>query len=190
MSWEIREITESYLSEIKKFSDQYIAPDYFSMDEYAGLYRKSFDKGLCCSFVLIKGDEIGGIRISLAPGLWSRGKGRGLMTEHWPHRLSETAYFQTILLKPELRGLGFAKKLSQTSIEAFKKMGAKGIACHSWQESPNNSSSRYLKSFGFFDIALRNNYWEDWPCEICSEKCGCTAMEMYLDLEVFPKDQV
>ena len=62
----------------------------------------------------------------------------------------------------------------------LKEIGTQAIVTHAWQESPNNSSIRYLTKFGFQPIATHANYWidVDYVCTRDGKPCRCTAVEM------------
>ena len=71
-------------------------------------------------------------------------------------------------------------------MEVIKLMGGKAVLCHSWLESPGNSSQRYLSSIGFESVKEHEKFWYeiDYECTRCGpEKCVCTAMEMIKYLE-------
>jgi hypothetical protein len=184
---QIRPFREQDLEAIRRFTDQEIGTGYYSLDEVKEIYRKSEKNGVMCSLVLEspKG-EIKGVRITYPPGQWSHGKGRGLCPDKWPHALNETAYFQSLFLAGDVQGAGWGGKLSQESLRILRGTGAKGVVCHSWKESPNNSSTKYLLKLGFAQIAEHREYWRDvdYNCTRCGKPpCLCTAVEMYLDLE-------
>ena len=65
---------------------------------------------------------------------------------------------------------GIGKSLSDQSIEVLKKMDAKAILCHSWLESPGNSSQRYLQKMGFDSVKEHEKFWYpiDYECTRCS----------------------
>jgi GNAT superfamily N-acetyltransferase len=126
------------------------------------------------------------MRLTYPPGQWEHGKGHGLEPRKWPHAISETGYFQSLFLASDLQGHGWGGKISQAALAILKETGAKGVVCHSWKESPNNSSTRYLLKLGFTPVADHPLYWKDvdYNCTRCLKPpCQCTAQEMYLDLE-------
>lgn len=177
---------ESDLSKVKSFTDREIGQDYYSPDELSDIFNRSEKNGIVCSLVLEKNGEIFGIRLSYPPGRWQKGKGHGLHPERWPHRIEDTAYFQSLFLSGEVQGQGFGGKLSNAALELLRATGAKGVVCHSWKESPNNSSTKYLKKLNFKAVAEHPKYWADvdYVCTRCGPPpCQCTAQEMYLDLE-------
>jgi hypothetical protein len=140
--------------------------------------------------LLKKNKEIYGVRFTYAPGKWSHGKGNGLTAEKWPYPLEETAYFQSLFLAPLVQGSGWGGKLSHKSLGVLKKLGARGVVCHSWKESPFNSSAKYLEKMGFKVVAEHPLYWQHvtYNCTRCLKPpCQCTALEMYLDLEMYDK---
>ncbi len=181
----IRPATAEDLRGLKDFTDREIGSGYYSEEELKEVLRKSRKDGRTYSFVLEKDDVIYGVRISYPPGNWSHGKGPGLHPDKWPHSLEDTAYFQSLFLSAALQGQGWGGRLSKHAINALKEAGARGVVCHSWKESPHNSSTRYLQKLGFKLVAEHPQYWKDVPynCTKCGKPpCLCTALEMYLDL--------
>ncbi len=182
----IEELKLSDLPALKAFTDREIGAGYYSESEIQDIFRKSQKNGRMCSFLLKSDGEICGVRFTYAPGNWSHGKGEGLTISKWPFPLQDTAYFQSLFLAEKVQAQGFGGQLSARSIEVLKSIGAKGIVCHSWKESPNNSSSKYLEKIGFQVIAEHPLYWQhiDYNCTRCGKPpCQCTALEMYLKLE-------
>lgn len=179
-------LMESDLVQLQEFTDREIGSGYYSPEELRDIFDRSQDRDIMCSFLLKRGGQILGVRFTYPPGKWSHGKGSGLSTQLWPHPLSQTAYFQSLFLANSVQGSGWGGKLSQTSIESLKKLSAQGIVCHSWKESPNNSSSKYLEKMGFRKLMEHPKYWQhvNYNCTRCGRPpCQCTAIEMYLDLE-------
>ncbi len=183
----IRPFRMDDLEAIRRFTDQEIGVGYYSATEISDIFKRSQKDGVMCSFLLE--DDLGGIkgvRISYPAGGWTKGKGKGLNPQLWPHPFEQTAYFQSLFLSSDLQGQGWGGKASQKSMEALRETGALGIVCHSWKESPNGSSSRYLQKLGFQLIAEHPQYCKEVPynCTRCgSPPCLCTAQEMYLNLE-------
>jgi ribosomal protein S18 acetylase RimI-like enzyme len=175
------------LQAIKTFTDREIGEGYYSLAELEDIFNRSQKNGVICSLVLENDDqEIHGVRISYPPGQWKKGKGRGLNPQKWPHSLNETAYFQSVFLSAEAQGHGWGGKLSKVALERLHATGAKGVVCHAWKESPNNSSTKYLKKLNFKSVGEHPKYWHDvdYRCIRCGDPpCQCTAEEMYLDLE-------
>lgn len=183
---EIKPFAFEDLEKIRMFADREIGAGYYSQDELKKIFEKSKAGSTMCSLQLIEDDEIQGIRISYPPGQWDSGKGKGLHPEKWPHPLSQTAYFQSVFLSDRIQGQGWGGRLSKEALRLLREAGAKGVVCHSWKESPNNSSSRYLQKLGFEVVAEHPLYWKDvdYRCTRCGDPpCQCTAQEMYLDLE-------
>lgn len=183
----IRPFKREDLEAIKEFTDREIGKGYYSLVELKNIFEKSFSGHTMCSLLLEKEEtgEILGVRISYPPGKWTHGKGKGLNPEKWPHSLSDTAYFQSLFISSDLQGQGWGGRISKEAIKALRAIGAKGIVCHSWKESPNDSSTKYLKKLGFKLMTEHPEYWKDvdYRCTRCGEPpCLCTAQEMYLDL--------
>ncbi len=184
---EIRELQSQDLESLRQFTDREIGKGYYSPAELLDIFKRSSKQGVMCSLVLVDSkNNIEAIRISYPPENWDQGKGKGLEVEKWPHLKSETAYFQSLFISEKMQGQGWGGKLSKESLKLLKKVGAKGVVCHSWKESPNNSSTKYLLKLGFKPIAEHPLFWKDvnYNCPICLKPpCQCTAQEMYLDLE-------
>ncbi len=183
----IRALAAGDLRSVKLFADREIGLNYYSEDELQTIFERSLVANTMCSLILENAlGEIKGIRISHPPGRWDHGKGSGLQPELWPHRLSDTAYFQSLFLSHDVQKEGWGGKLSRAAIQQLLEAGAKGIVCHAWKESPHNSSRRYLQKLGFREIAEHALYWKDvnYNCTRCLKPpCQCTAVEMYLDLK-------
>jgi hypothetical protein len=187
----ITPLQESDLKELKKFTDRAIGRGYYSMEEIENIFVQSTVNGedgsrTMCSFLLKHGEQIEGVRITYPPGQWTHGKGNGLTQQKWPFPIQQTAYFQSLFLGDAAQGKGWGGMMSVRSIEVLKKLGARGVVCHSWKESPNNSSSKYLEKMGFRVLAEHPLYWKDvdYNCTRCgSPPCQCTALEMYLRLD-------
>lgn len=191
-------LKEQDLGRLKEFTDRAIGAGYYSNAEIQDIFRRSTPEGAAgpktptdhrsdqmCSFLLKKGDEIFGVRFTFPPGRWSHGKGEGLTPAAWPHPLSETGYFQSLFLDERVQGQGWGSRLSQKSAEVLASIGAKGIVCHSWKESPGGSSTKYLLKMGFRPIKEHPLYWQhvDYNCTRCLKPpCQCTAIEMYYEI--------
>lgn len=174
-----------HIDKLKQFSDREIGRDYFSIEELKEIHKLSHKNGLNASFLLLdEVDEIKGMRLTFAPGNWLEKIDRKT-AEDWEVNPEDVAYFKTIFLCKNIKGKGWGNKLSSKSIKVLKQMKAKGIVCHSWKESPNNSSFRYLSRLGFTIVAEHENFWKpyDYECVRCGKPpCLCTATEMILKL--------
>lgn len=185
MMMQIREFLPQDIPQVKAFTDQVIGKNYYSEQELLENLQKSQLNGVMCSFVLVDNKQILGLRLAYPPGLWSQGKGNKLRSDLWRTPLSRTAYFQSLFLAPEACGQGWGPKLSQAALASFKKLGAQAVVTHAWQQSPNNSSIRYLTKQGFQSVAIHREYWVDvdYECILDGKPCRCTAVEMILYLE-------
>ena len=180
---QIRPLEASDIPQLKQFADQAIGSGYYSIAELEDIFKKSQLNGKMCSLLLIgESSEIQGLRLTYPPGNWQKGKGRHLSPHLWKVPVESTAYFQSLFLASEVQGQGWGEKLSLASIEILKNLGAKAVVCHSWVESPGNSSSKYLLRLGFLPLIRYPNYWKevDYVCTRCGKPCLCTAEEMIL----------
>lgn len=187
MSDPIRNLVFADLPELLKLANKEIGKNYYSLKELEKIFENSIKNNVNCSFVLVLNGQLKGFRLSYPPGKWQHGKGRQLAKDLWPHPLSETAYFQSLFLSVSEQGKGWGKTLSFESIKKLVGLNTKGIVCHSWLESPNNSSQKYLTRMGFQELRQYPGYWKnvDYGCTLCGKPCECTAVEMYLDLKDF-----
>lgn len=186
----IQSLERADLTRLKEFTDREIGAGYYSASELEDIFKRSMahtptGQDVMCSRILKDGDEIQGVRFTFPPGRWNKGKGSGLNPDKWPHDLDHTGYFQSLFLSGKVQGQGWGAKLSLDSIESLRAVGARGVVCHSWKESPNNSSSKYLLKMGFKPISEHPLYWKDvdYCCTRCLKPpCQCTAIEMYYEI--------
>lgn len=183
----VREFHNDDIPAVKRFTDRTIGEGYYSERELADFLSRSRWGQKSSSLVLVDPvtDEVRGLRLTCLPGQWSGGKGQGLNPHLWRTRIEETAYFQSLFIDGSLTGQGWGKRLSLRSLEVLWDLGAKAVVCHSWKESPNDSSGRYLRAMGFEFVASHPLYWHeiDYVCSGCGKPCRCTAEEMIKYLE-------
>ncbi len=177
MNLEIRPLELSDLDIIKLFTDRWIGQDYYSFDELEDVL--SLSRG--CSLGAFRGSELGAVRLTFAPGNWLSKFERGLTPSKWEIPSNSMAYFKSLFVADSFQAKGLGVKLSLESMRLLKNLGAEGILCHSWLESPNNSSQRYLMKLGFKAVNEFPKFWFpiDYECTRCApRRCECTAMEM------------
>ncbi|PIP91675.1 MAG: GNAT family N-acetyltransferase [Bdellovibrionales bacterium CG12_big_fil_rev_8_21_14_0_65_38_15] len=177
MNLEVRSLRDNDLEQIKQFTDQWIGNDYYDLNSIRTILLQS--KG--CSLGAFRDGHLGAVRLTLAPGTWVEEFDRGLTPSKWKIPANQMAYFKSLFVAKDFQANGLGVHLSLESIELLKMLGAKGIICHSWLESPNNSSQRYLSKLGFEAVAEFPKFWFpiDYDCTRCAPKrCECTAMEM------------
>lgn len=179
--------TENYITEVKKFLDIYSGEDYLTEIELKNIVKnKSVFANMNASFLALnKENKVIAIRISYAPSKWINKNIKGLSFDKWTCHKDTVAKFHCLFVDKEYQGQGIGPKLSNESILHLKEMGAKAIICHSWLESPNNSSQRYLKKYGFESVSIHKDFWKelDYFCSGCSlSPCICSAEEMILYL--------
>ncbi|MEE2742979.1 MAG: GNAT family N-acetyltransferase, partial [Bdellovibrionota bacterium] len=149
MSIQIKNFNLKDLEKAKKFTDQWIGENYYALDELEEILEKSQLNGESASFIAEDKGEIVGIRFSFAPGKWTGSFKKGLSFDLWKIEPDSMGYFKSLFVHGDYQGKGLGKSLSNKSLEVFKKMGAEGALCHSWLESPGNSSQKYLFKMGF-----------------------------------------
>lgn len=169
------------IDKLKTFTDKWIGLNYYSVVELEEILKKSKSNNLNCSFKATVNGEIAGIRLTFSPGSWIKKSSKGITTSDWKVQAESVSYFKSLFIGQKYQKMGIGKKLSNLSIEVLIKMGAKAIICHSWLESPDNSSQRYLKSLNFRQVNEFKEFWSDidYECTKCSpNRCSCTAIEM------------
>ena len=181
----IRPAQESDIAAIVRFADRNIGADYFSADKVKSILCASRHNAIMCSFVLenFETQELEGIRLTYAPGVWpTRHPSQPIHPHLWRTQLTQTAYFQSLFVSSRFQNNGWGRRLSMASVENLKCLGARSVVCHSWDESPNNSSRKYLSSLGFEPVISIPNFWHeiDYECPRCGRGCTCTATEMIL----------
>ena len=174
--------TDEYIEATKLFADEFIGTDYYSQDDLKDIIKRSEKDGKCSSILLINdANEVLGMRLSYPQGQWLDLKSDNkICPEKWNVQKDEMAYFQSIFLSDKIQGQGWGQKLSLEAMKTLKEVGAKAIVCHSWKESPHNSSMRYLEKLGFQPVHEHKKYWYevDYVCVRCGKPCLCTATEM------------
>jgi ribosomal protein S18 acetylase RimI-like enzyme len=179
----IEEFSEDNLESVKKFTDSWIGEGYYSLKDLKTILKQSKTQHHCTSFVA--GDDetnqLVGIRLVLAPGQLQNCNLK-LSPHLWGDAaMDDVAYFKSLFVHKDYQGQGIGKKLSQKAISVLKEINAHAIVCHSWLESPGNTSQKYLKKLGFSEVVQYPLFWHeiDYLCTRCSPKrCQCTAMEM------------
>jgi len=181
MSFEILPIEADDVDEILAFTDKWIGKNYYDRAELIDLLHLGRKDSLNASLKAQVSGQLAGIRLSLAPGNWIKPSSRGLSHDLWEVEIESVAYFKSLFVSGDFQKIGIGRALSNESIRVLEQMGAKGILCHSWLESPGNSSQRYLLSFGFQAVKEHKAFWSviDYVCTKCGpSKCSCTAIEM------------
>lgn len=183
--FEIHEFHAEDVEALKEFTDKNIGLNYYTVAELRENQKRKVKDGISASFLLWKGETIHGLRLSYPPMNWHHGKGSNLRPDLWGYDIKDVAYFQSLFVSAEVQGHGLGPLLSIQSIANLKKMGAKAILTHSWKESPNNSSVKYLERLGFKALVEHPNYWidVDYVCPRDGKPCRCTAVEMLLELK-------
>ena len=165
------------ISAVLKFTDRAIGDNYYQRSDLVKFTE------LGHSYLLENAEtgDILGVRLTLPPGTWvGREKLKGLHPHLWDVDPEKVAYFKSIFLADEVRGQNFGLELSRVAMAGLKGDGALAVVCHSWNESPNDSSGRYLRKLGFKDLVVIENFWGDidYSCTRCGNPCKCSATEM------------
>ncbi|MFT6071055.1 MAG: putative N-acetyltransferase YhbS [Bacteriovoracaceae bacterium] len=169
-------LSEDDIDDVITFFDKWSGKNYYKRPEMKSIVERS--KG--ASFVARVGETIAGVRLTHAPGDWLE-EYTQVTPEKWKIQRSEMAYFKSLFVSSEFQKMGIGKSLSNKSIEVLKDLGARGILCHSWLESPGNSSQIYLQNMGFEPVAHHERFWYDIPyeCIRCKpSRCVCVGVEM------------
>jgi GNAT superfamily N-acetyltransferase len=177
----LRELKPSDFEAVMRFADANIGQDYFSQEKLENIFKATHKDGVTCSFVLEDDQGIQGVRLSYPPNQWiARHPSQKIHPELWKTPLSQTGYFQSLFIAEKYQGKGWGQRLSMAAVENLKSLGAKAIVCHSWDESPKNSSRKYLDRFGFIAVISIPKFWYaiDYECTRCGKPCVCTATEM------------
>lgn len=183
---QILNLTPYYFSQVKSFCDEWIGTNYYSDQDIKKCWERSLISDLNSSFIACdqKGNIIA-IRLTYAPGNWIEKETKGLTPDLWPCPQSHMAYFKSLFVHADYQQQGLGKELSSQSLLILKKMGAQAVLCHSWLESPGNSSQKYLEQMNFKKIKNHPLFWNpiDYDCPRCfPDRCQCTAVEMAKNL--------
>ena len=176
-----RELRSNDLESVLTFADKNIGKNYFTLAKIQQILAASQKNSICCSFVMMDEEGIQGIRLSYPPGMWiDRHPSQPIHPHLWDVRLEDAAYFQSLFIASRYQGQGWGQRLSLASIENLKMTGAKAVVCHSWDQSPGNSSRKYLDSLGFKAVISIPRFWHeiDYECVLCGRPCQCSATEM------------
>lgn len=183
MTARIRELKPDDFQSVLSFADRYIGLNYFSEEKLHKIFSASMKNGVVCSFVLEDEEGIKGMRLTYPPLQWiDRHPSQPIHENLWSIPADRVGYFQSLFLATEYQGHGWGQRLSMASIENLRKLGARAVVCHSWDESPHNSSRKYLLKLGFAPLISIPNFWKqiDYECTRCGKPCLCTATEMIL----------
>ena len=185
MSFKIIPLEPSWIDAFITFTDENIGAGYYKKPDVESLIARN--QPVNTSFLLIdEAGQIYGVRVSYPPAKWIDLVGpERLFLKDWSHQPEKVGYFKSLFVDKKLQGQGWGPKLSAIAIEQMKKAGADALVTHSWNESPNNSSTRYLESIGFKTLGKHRNFWSkvDYLCTGCHVKpCTCSADEMYKNI--------
>jgi len=188
-SLQLRIIKKEDISAICKMGDEAFGERYITKQLLQKEWPLLQSGDNCASYILETLDPSPnpiGFRLTYLPGLWLNTKeGKKSHVDLWHIPTEKVAYFKTSYVSENFRGQGWGKEMARLAINQLCKMGAQAIITHSWNESPEDSSGKYLRSLGFKDIGRIERFWQDsdYSCTECLQTpCVCTAMEMMLRL--------
>lgn len=186
-SFSIMPMSTADIAAVVALADRVVGPGYWDVATVTETLARSTDGDRVCSHVArddAEGDLLG-FRFALPPGRWSEGRGSGLCPDRWPFAQERAAYFQSAWVAPAARGRGVGPAMAARALADLRALGAAGVVTHSWKESPNDSSRRYLQRLGFSAVAEHGDYWAevDYVCSRDGKPCRCTAIEMVLAFE-------
>lgn len=75
--------------------------------------------------------------------------------------------------------------MAEEAIQVVRHLGGKAIVTHSWNESPGDSSGKYLRALGFRKVGVIPGFWGEaaYDCVECNNSpCTCSATEMILEI--------
>ena len=113
----IRSLSFEDIEEIKTFTDKWIGKDYFKLDDLNDVLRCSSLKNLNASLGAWQKKELVGIRLTFAPGLWSKKYSKGITPKEWNVSIEEVGYFKSLFIAKDYQGEGLGQKLSMESSE-------------------------------------------------------------------------
>ncbi|MBD64707.1 MAG: hypothetical protein CME62_05845 [Halobacteriovoraceae bacterium] len=186
----IRNIELSDLDALLAFTNKWIGDGYFNKEELRALLLQGVHEDLNASFIAEYEGKIIAARITLIPYQWTKFDHIApyISTHMYNVPYKKAAYFQSLFVDHQFQGKGIGSELTKRSLEVLYQMGCMAVVCHSWVESPNNSSQKYLLKFGFEPVSVHKNFWmfKDYKCPRCKPQvCQCSAEEMiyYFPLE-------
>ena len=182
--YQLNNLSTKHEIKFLKFTDTFIGTNYFNKKNFKKQITLSTFNQLNSSFILLDNNKIIGIRITYAPGKWANEIPTQFI-QNTNINLNKVAYFKSLFIDSKYQKQGLGPFLSQKSIAVIKKMGGTHILSHSWKESPNNSSVRYLEKNGFKNLGEIKNFWKniDYMCTGCNiNPCTCTSVEMLLEI--------
>jgi len=181
MSVLVRDMALADAAACSLLADALFGPGYYPPAKIIESLQQSTLSGVVCSHVATSArGQLLGFRIALPPGRWASGRGEGLSPDLWPLPLDDCGYFQSAFVAFEVRGQGIGPLMAAAAEDALVRLGARAIVTHSWKESPDNASMRYLSRLGFTTVTEYPGYWSkvDYECFRDGNPCQCTAVEM------------
>lgn len=111
----------------------------------------------------------------------------GMITEEDHPELSEhmgqkTGMLFRVAVSPKFERQGIASQLAKERIEFLEQMGCDVILATAWATNGVAHVGKILERNGFEKVGEIPNYWEEFGCVRCGEKCSCTAVIFKLNM--------
>ncbi len=182
MNIEIVPIEEVHFKRMVPLLDLVIGTNFMNESKIKEIRQTGISNGLNSSFVLLAGEDVIGLRLTVAAGNWDCTR---FSSKKWGVAPEKVCYFHLNCVHPKYRGGGWGQRLLQSSIEVVKQQGAVAGVADIWLNSPRNSAYRYFSRAGARVVNIEQDRWvnihsEESPCNRCGPRCECLGAEMIL----------
>ena len=174
-----KKLSMEQYDKLQPFIDKWIGKDFFSKKDVEELVEQDIN------YVAFDRDKLVGVRFAYLPDCW---ESKNVSPDKWKVPREQVARGGGIFVHGDYQKKGIGKTLEKRLCKALKEKGAKAICVHSWLESPNNSSQKFLLGNGYKNLKTYKDYYINAPscsrCEVTKENpCSCSANEMIKYLE-------
>ena len=166
MKLSLQPLSIEFIPQVVELSDREFGKGYHTKDRLKKWIQS--DGGEYSLVLMDEQKNLYGFRITFPAGSWLHLMKGKCETKLWNMTPESVAYFKSILISRQIRGQGWGSRLSEKTIKMLRDIKNTAIVCHSWKESPNNLSVRYLKKLGFKPIAEHKNFWSDMKLFVLS----------------------
>lgn len=178
-------LSSEYYDQAIAFMDEQVGENFLKQEDIVQYQKYSQLGNENTSFVAVYEGQLVGLRITFAHPDWINEYRNKLTRDQWPETYDKIAYFKSNFISKDFQGHGIGSNLAKLALDILKKHQYQAISCHSWLESPQSSSLRYLQKLGFIPIKKHEKFWQhiDYKCNSCwLDRCDCSAMEMLLKI--------